>query len=130
MGNYGADGKSKLRVTRVGKWLRMLRIDELPQVWNVLKGDLSLVGPRPELPSLAREYSAHIPYYNARYLITPGLMGWAQLKHDRDPHHGTDIVETRNKLAHDLFYLRHRSLLLDVYIILQTIRVVLSARGS
>lgn len=129
-GDYGVGGKTKLTVTRVGKWLRILRIDELPQLLNVLRGDLSLVGPRPELPALASQYSARIPYYNARYLISPGLTGWAQTHHDRHPHHGTDIAETKEKLSYDLFYLKHRSLLLDIFIMLQTIRVMLTARGS
>ena len=119
-----------VQVTRVGKWLRVLRADELPQLWNVLRGDLSLVGPRPELFSLAKRYSEEIPYYNARSLISPGLMGWAQLLHDRHPHHGADIQETRTKLAYDLYYLKNRSLLLDVFIILQTIRIILTAKGT
>lgn len=129
-GQYDATGKSRLKVTRVGKWLRALRIDELPQLWNVITGDLSLVGPRPELPALANQYNARIPYYSARYLVAPGLMGWAQLKHDRHPHHGTDIIETKEKLAYDLYYLKHRSLLLDVFIILQTARIIFTARGT
>lgn len=129
-GEYGIEGKTALSVTRVGRWLRMLRIDELPQIWNVLKGDLSLVGPRPELPNLAAQYSARIPYYNARYLVTPGLMGWAQLKHDRHPHHGLAIEETKEKLSYDLYYLKNRSLFLDIYVMLQTIRIILTARGS
>jgi lipopolysaccharide/colanic/teichoic acid biosynthesis glycosyltransferase len=129
-GEYGANGKSQLHITRVGKWLRILRIDEFPQLWNVLRGDLSLVGPRPELPALAAQYNARIPYYNARYLVAPGLTGWAQLRHDRHPHHGADIAETKEKLSYDLYYLKHRSLLMDVFIILQTIRIVLTARGS
>lgn len=129
-GAYGEHGATKLEVTRVGKWLRLLRIDELPQLWNVLRGDLSLVGPRPELPALAAQYNARIPYYNARYFVTPGLTGWAQIKHDRDPHHGADINETKTKLSYDLYYLKHRSLLLDIYIILQTIRIVVTARGT
>lgn len=129
-GDYGAEGKTKLQITRVGKWLRILRFDELPQLWNVFRGDLSLVGPRPELPALAAQYSAKIPYYNARYLVTPGLTGWAQIRHDRDPHHGTDIVETKMKLSYDLFYLKHRSLLLDFFIILQTVKIVFTARGT
>ncbi|MBI5456207.1 sugar transferase [Candidatus Kaiserbacteria bacterium] len=122
--------KSKHKVTRVGRVLRRLRLDELPQLWNVIKGDLSFVGPRPELPALAAHYSARIPYYNARYLVTPGLTGWAQIKHDRHPHHGTDVAETKEKLAYDLFYFRRRSLLLDIYIILQTARIIFSAKGS
>ncbi len=129
-GNYGSHGKTKLTVTRVGKWLRLLRFDELPQLWNVLRGDLSFVGPRPELPALAAEYSARIPYYNARYLIAPGLTGWAQVRHDRDPHHGADIAETKTKLSYDLYYLAHRSLLLDLFIMLQTVRIFVTARGT
>lgn len=130
MGEYGTGGTSRLSVTRVGKWLRILRLDEIPQLWNVLTGDLSIVGPRPELPALAAEYSAKIPYYNARYLIAPGLTGWAQMRHDRHPHHGANIAETKEKLAYDLYYLKHRSLIMDVFVMLQTIRIVLTLRGS
>lgn len=129
-GEYGEDGKTKLSVTKVGNFLRRSRIDELPQLWAVLKGDLSLVGPRPEFPALSREYSAKIPYYNARHLITPGLTGWAQIKHHLHPHHAADIQETKTKLSYDLYYLKHRSLFLDVFIILQTTRIILTARGS
>jgi lipopolysaccharide/colanic/teichoic acid biosynthesis glycosyltransferase len=129
-GVYDATGKSRLFVTHVGKWLRILRIDELPQLWNVVSGELSLVGPRPELPALAAQYSARIPYYNSRYLVSPGLTGWAQIRHDRDPHHGADIAETKAKLSYDLFYLKRRSLLLDIFIMLQTVRIVFTARGS
>jgi lipopolysaccharide/colanic/teichoic acid biosynthesis glycosyltransferase len=129
-GNYGARGKSELRVTRVGRWLRILRLDELPQLWNVFRGDLSIVGPRPELPALARRYSESITYYNARYLVSPGLTGWAQMKHDRHPHHGADVEETRAKLSYDLYYLKNRSLLLDIFIMLQTLRILLTAKGT
>lgn len=129
-GEYGPGGKTQLAITRVGKWLRLLRIDELPQLWNIVKGDLSLIGPRPELPALAAQYNARIPYYNARYLVSPGLSGWAQIRHDRHPHHGADIVETKEKLSYDLYYLKHRSFFLDLYILLQTVRVMLTAKGS
>ena len=129
-GNYGSNGKTQLRVTRVGKWLRLSRIDELPQLWNVLKGDLSFVGPRPELPSLVAHYSARIPFYDARHLVKPGLTGWAQLNHHAHPHHGADVEETKNKLSYDVYYLKNRSLLLDIYIMFQTARVVLFERGS
>lgn len=129
-GNYGTNGKTTLQVTRVGKILRAMRLDELPQLWNVLKGDLSIVGPRPEFPMLAEHYNARIPYYNARYLVTPGLTGWAQILHDRHPHHGTDVAATKEKLSYDLYYYRERSFLLDLYIIFQTVRIVLTARGS
>lgn len=129
-GKYDQTGKSTLHVTRVGKYVRVLRIDELPQLWNVLVGDLSMVGPRPEFPSLAEHYNARIPYYNARYLVTPGLTGWAQVLHDRHPHHGTDVAATKEKLSYDLYYFLRRSLLLDLYIIFQTIRIVITARGT
>lgn len=129
-GNYGVSGASTLKVTRVGRWLRILRLDELPQLWSIIVGDLSLVGPRPELPPLAAQYSARIPYYNARYLVAPGLTGWAQIRHDRHPHHGAAIEETKEKLSYDLYYLRRRSLLLDLYILFQTARIVLTAKGS
>ena len=129
-GEYGASGKTRLSVTKVGEFLRRSRIDELPQLLNVFKGDLSLVGPRPEFPMLSGKYSAKIPYYNARYLVAPGLTGWAQIKHDTHPHHEADIEETKRKLSYDLYYLKHRSLFLDLFIILQTIRIILTARGS
>ncbi|MBI5469794.1 sugar transferase [Candidatus Kaiserbacteria bacterium] len=129
-GEYDATGKSRLTVTRTGKWLRILRIDELPQFWSVVRGDLSFVGPRPELPALAAQYSARIPYYNARYLVSPGLTGWAQIKHDRDPHHGTAIEETKEKLSYDLYYLERRSFFLDLFIMFQTIRIIFTARGT
>jgi lipopolysaccharide/colanic/teichoic acid biosynthesis glycosyltransferase len=122
--------KEGLHVTRVGRYLRVLRVDELPQLWNIFIGDLSLVGPRPETPTLAAHYNARIPYYNARFLILPGLTGWAQITHDRHPHHGADVTETKEKLSYDLYYLRHRSLILDFFIILQTARIIVSARGS
>ncbi|MBI4093975.1 sugar transferase [Candidatus Kaiserbacteria bacterium] len=129
-GEYGEDGKTKLKVTKVGNFLRRSRIDEFPQLLAVLKGDLSLVGPRPEFPALSREYSAKIPYYNARHLITPGLTGWAQIRHDTHPHHMANIEETKLKLSYDLYYLKHRSLFLDLYAILQTVRIILTAKGS
>jgi lipopolysaccharide/colanic/teichoic acid biosynthesis glycosyltransferase len=129
-GQYVEGGKTKLSVTKVGNFLRRSRIDELPQLFSVLKGDLSLVGPRPEFTTLSSDYSAKIPYYNARYLLAPGLTGWAQIKHDTHPHHGPDIEETKKKLSYDLYYLKHRSLFLDLFIILQTIRIILTARGT
>src|SRR3989344_1773350 len=89
--------QSKLVVTPVGSIIRKTRIDELPQLWNVLKGDLSLIGPRPEFPALVEEYVKNIPYYNLRHLVKPGLSGWAQLYHDNHPHHGTEVEATREK---------------------------------
>lgn len=118
------------KVTRVGAVLRKSRIDELPQLWNILRGDLSLIGPRPELPALAGEYSAVIPFYHLRHLITPGLSGWAQIYHHAHPHHGVDIPETRRKLSYDLYYLKNRSLILDLKIALKTIKTLLSRSGA
>jgi lipopolysaccharide/colanic/teichoic acid biosynthesis glycosyltransferase len=117
-------------VTRVGHFLRVTRIDELPQLWNVLFGQYSLIGPRPEFGDAVSKYASEIPYYNARHLITPGLSGWAQLNHEKHPHHGVDIEETRNKLSYDLYYLKNRSLFLDLEIGLKTIKTLLSAAGK
>jgi len=123
-------GKTKLEITRVGRIIRRLHLDEFPQFWNLIKGDVSFVGPRPEFPVLAEQYSARIPYYNARHLIAPGLTGWARIRHSGAPHHGTDIEGTKRKLAYDLYYLKHRSFLLDIYILFQTVRLVLMGRGT
>ncbi len=125
----GRWGKQENRITRVGKILRRTRIDELPQLWNVLKGDISLIGPRPEFPDPVKLYTEEIPYYNVRHIIKPGLSGWAQLYHDRHPHHGVDTKETKNKLAYDLYYIKNRSFLLDLTIALKTIKELLSRRG-
>lgn len=118
------------RVTRVGAFLRKTRIDELPQLWAVVRGHMSLIGPRPELPSGVERYTDQIPYYNIRHMIKPGLSGWAQMYHERHPHHGLDVVETRNKLSYDLYYVKHRSMWLDVKIALKTIALLLSVKGS
>jgi lipopolysaccharide/colanic/teichoic acid biosynthesis glycosyltransferase len=123
-------GKVSNRVTKVGGILRTTRIDELPQLWNVLRGGYSLIGPRPEFPDAVNRYASEIPYYNARHLITPGLSGWAQLNHHKHPHHGVDTEETRNKLSYDLYYLKNRSLWLDLEIGLKTIKILLSAEGK
>ncbi len=128
-GKYGAEGSSRNVVTRVGMFLRTSRIDELPQLWNVLKGDLSLVGPRPELPGLAQIYEKEIPYYNTRHLVKPGLFGWAQIYHEQHPHHSVATEETRNKLSYDLYYIKNRSLGLDSKITLNTIRILVSFAG-
>lgn len=126
----GEWGKQENRVTRVGKFLRKTRLDELPQLWNVLRGDISLIGPRPEFASAAKEYDKNIPYYNIRYLIKPGLSGWAQIHHEKHPHHGVDVEETKNKLSYDLYYIKNRSFLIDLKIALHTIRELVSRKGS
>lgn len=125
----GQWGQTKNTITRVGKFLRKTRIDELPQLLNVIRGDISLIGPRPEFPEPVALYSEQIPYYNIRHLIKPGLSGWAQMYHDRHPHHGLDVLETKNKLSYDLYYLKNRGLWLDLTIALKTIRTLLSTKG-
>lgn len=124
-GVYGALGKTILTVTKVGKFLRAWRLDELPQFWNVITGDISLVGPRLELPKLVHQYEAQIPFYGVRHIIRPGLFGWAQLYYHGDPHHAADVEATKMKLSYDLYYLKHRSLLLDILIMLKTVRRLL-----
>ena len=118
----------KNKVTKVGKFLRMSRLDELPQLWNVLRGDISLIGPRPEFPKAVSEYENQIPYYGVRHIIKPGLSGWAQI-YGEHPHHGIGVSETKNKLSYDLFYIKRRSLLLDLIIALKTIKTLLSKQG-
>lgn len=124
-GRYGTAGSTTLTVTRVGKFLRMSRLDELPQLWSVVKGDLSLIGPRLEFPSLVEQYERLIPYYGIRHLIKPGLSGWAQLYYHADPHHAADVEATKMKLAYDLYYIKYRSLTLDFIIAVKTIRRLL-----
>ena len=121
------DGSNQ--VTKIGKWLRSLRIDELPQLWSVLKGDMSMIGPRPEIPSLVKHYEEEIPYYNIRHLIKPGLSGWAQLYHKDPPKIVADSDKTRRKLSYDLYYIKNRSLMLDIKIALKTIKTLLSRSG-
>lgn len=125
----GRWGSVENRVTKVGEFLRKTRIDEFPQLWNVLKGDISLIGPRPEFPDPVKEYALQIPYYNIRHTIKPGLSGWAQIYHERHPHHGLDIEETRNKLSYDLYYIKHRSFTLDLKTALRTLKVLITFVG-
>ena len=117
------------RVTKVGNFLRKTRLDEFPQLWNVLIGDISLIGPRPEFPEAAKHYTGEIPYYNVRHLIKPGLSGWAQIYQDEHPHHSVDTFETANKLSYDLYYIKNRSFLLDIKIALRTLKILASIAG-
>ena len=121
---------SNLVVTPLGAFLRKTRLDEMPQLWNVLRGDLSFIGPRPEMPARAQVYMEDIPYYNMRHLIKPGLSGWAQINHFDVPRNEVDVEKTIDKLSFDLYYLRHRSLLLDLEIMLKTANTVLSRTGT
>lgn len=117
-------------VTPIGRLLRKTRLDELPQLWNILRGDLSFVGPRPELPARARVYAECIPYYNMRHLIKPGLSGWAQINNFEVPRGEVDIAQTINKLSFDLYYLKRHSLLLDLEVIFKTIKTMLLRSGT
>jgi lipopolysaccharide/colanic/teichoic acid biosynthesis glycosyltransferase len=117
-------------ITKVGAILRKTRLDELPQLINVLKGDISFIGPRPEIPSLVKVYAENIPYYNMRHLTKPGLSGWAQINNFDVPRGGVDIERTIDKLSFDLYYLKHRSLLLDIEIALKTVNTLLMRSGT
>lgn len=128
-GKYSNGGKTVHKVTRIGKFIRLTRIDELPQLWSVIKGDQSLIGPRPELPPLVAIYEKEIPYYNARHLVKPGLSGWAQISHRAHPHHAVAVEDTRDKLSYDLYYVKNRSLALDLRIALQTLKSLFSKQG-
>jgi sugar transferase (PEP-CTERM system associated) len=114
------------RITRVGRILRPLRLDELPQCINVLRGEMSLVGPRPERPEFVSMLQEQIPYYAERHSVRPGITGWAQIKF----RYGSSVEDAKTKLEYDLFYVKHLSLLLDLLVVLRTIQVVLFARGA
>lgn len=128
--NVDFENDSKSRVTKIGNFLRKSRIDEIPQIWSIIKGDQSLIGPRPELPALVRKYEEHISYYKVRHLIKPGLSGWAQIYHDNHPHHGIDVEQTKEKLSYDLYYVKNRSFMLDLKIALRTIAQLISRKGK
>jgi lipopolysaccharide/colanic/teichoic acid biosynthesis glycosyltransferase len=117
--------KDDPRVTRVGRWLRKLRLDELPQLWNVFRGNLSLIGPRAEWIKCAERYEKKIPFYHFRHLVKPGITGWAQVNYP----YGESEEDAIEKLKYDLYYIRHYSLKLDAMIVLKTIHTVLFGRG-
>lgn len=114
------------RVTRVGRLIRLTRIDEIPQALNVLAGDMSLVGPRPERPAFVEQLSRAIPHYDDRTVVRPGITGWAQVNYP----YGASVEDARMKLAYDLYYVKRRSLFLDLLILVATVRVVLFQEGS
>jgi len=113
------------RTTRVGKIIRKLRIDEIPQFWNILRGEMDFVGPRPERPHFVSQLAEEIPYYEQRHLIAPGLTGWAQIKYP----YGASIEDARQKLQYDLYYIKNQSLMLDAIILFETIKIILFGRG-
>ena len=113
------------RITRVGRILRKYRLDELPQLINVIKGEMSLVGPRPEQPKIVEELEAQIPFYDVRHLVKPGITGWAQVNYP----YGASVEDASRKLEFDLYYMKHYSIFLDLYVALKTLRVVISRGG-
>jgi sugar transferase (PEP-CTERM system associated) len=113
------------RITKVGQYLRKYRIDELPQIWNVLHGHMGFVGPRPERPQFVQSLIKNIPYYNERHNVKPGLTGWAQLKYP----YGATEADSLEKLKYDLYYIKHRSFLLDILILIRTVEIVLFGKG-
>lgn len=120
-----ATSRGDARVTPVGMWLRRFRIDELPQLWNVLKGDMSIIGPRPEQPELTDEYCKHLPAFAYRSLVRPGITGWAQVRAG----YASDLSETKAKLSFDLFYIKNFSFSLDMQIIMRTAGTLLTGGG-
>ena len=118
--------KDDPRITRVGRTIRKLRIDELPQCWSVLKGEMSFVGPRPERPQFVEDLETKLPYYAERHMVKPGITGWAQINYP----YGASIEDSRQKLEYDLYYAKNYSPFLDLLILLQTLRVVLWPEGA
>lgn len=118
--------KDDPRATRVGRFMRKTRIDEIPQLWNVLKGDMGFVGPRPERPEFVPWLSENIPYFDLRHMIRPGLTGWAQVRYG----YGSTLEEAREKLEYDLYYIKHMTLGLDLLIMFETVKTILRRRGA
>ena len=114
------------RVTRVGRFIRTTRLDELPQLWNVVRGDMSFVGPRPERPFFVHQLAAAIPFYMERHVVKPGITGWAQVKYQ----YGSSIEDAMEKLRYDLYYIKHMSIFFDLTIVLDTVKVILFGKGA
>lgn len=114
------------RITRLGRWLRRSRLDEIPQLWNVLRGDMAFCGPRPERPEFVQWLTQEIPYYLLRHVVRPGLTGWAQINYK----YGNSVQDAKEKLKYDLFYIKNASILLDLLICFRTIKTVLLGRGA
>lgn len=114
------------RVTMVGRVIRKIRVDEIPQFWNILKGDMNFVGPRPERPHFVTQLAQEISYYDHRHLVAPGLTGWAQIKYP----YGASVDDAVQKLQYDLYYIKNQSLTLDLVIIFETFKTVLFGTGA
>ncbi len=118
--------KNDDRITPIGRFLRRTRLDELPQLWNVLIGDMSLVGPRPERPEFVKQLTEQIPFYGQRHVVRPGLTGWAQVRYT----YGSSVEDALEKLQYDLFYIKNLTTPLDLFIIFSTVKTVLLRRGA
>jgi sugar transferase (PEP-CTERM system associated) len=118
--------KNDPRVTGLGRFMRKTRLDEIPQLWNVLRGDMAFVGPRPERPEFVQWLIKEIPYYDLRHMIRPGITGWAQVRYQ----YGASLEETKQKLEYDLYYVKHLSIGLDLLIMFETIKTIILRRGS
>jgi lipopolysaccharide/colanic/teichoic acid biosynthesis glycosyltransferase len=114
------------RVTPIGKFLRRTRLDEMPQLWNVLIGEMSFVGPRPERPEFVQELAVTIPYYGQRHVLKPGVTGWAQIRYT----YGASVEDAIEKLQYDLYYIKNLSIALDFVILLETLKTVIMRRGA
>jgi lipopolysaccharide/colanic/teichoic acid biosynthesis glycosyltransferase len=114
------------RITRLGRWLRRSRLDELPQLWNVLTGDMSFVGPRPERPHFVQQLSQDLPFYSERHNVKPGVTGWAQICYP----YGASEAASLEKLNYDLYYIKHSNLSMDILILLQTVKLLLFGGGG
>jgi sugar transferase (PEP-CTERM system associated) len=114
------------RITKVGRVIRKIRVDEIPQFWNILKGEMNFVGPRPERPHFVKQLAEEIPFYEQRHLIAPGLTGWAQIKYP----YGASVEDARQKLQYDLYYVKNQSLVLDAIIMFETVKTILFGRGA
>jgi sugar transferase (PEP-CTERM system associated) len=114
------------RTTRIGRIIRKIRVDEIPQFWNITKGEMSFTGPRPERPYFVSQLAKEIPFYEYRHLVAPGLTGWAQIKYP----YGASVEDARQKLQYDLYYIKNQSLLLDIKIVFETTKIVLFGKGA
>ena len=119
-------GEDDPRITRIGKFIRKVRIDEIPQFMNVLKGEMALIGPRPEQQAFVKEFEQKIPLYTYRHVVKPGITGWAQVTHG----YADDEDSTKEKLAHDFYYVKNLSLWLDIMVIVKTIKTMISGFGA
>jgi lipopolysaccharide/colanic/teichoic acid biosynthesis glycosyltransferase len=114
------------RITRTGRFIRRTRLDELPQLFNVLSGDMSLVGPRPERPNFVADLAAQIPYYGQRHIVKPGITGWAQINYP----YGNTVEDALKKLQYDLFYIKNQSVVFDLSILFNTVKIVILRKGT